>query len=503
MEKIEALEKLTLRLSHMADGVDSEVDAVLVSIRSELKNGASAAKLKKLSTELARALMSNTGVNADVAPSIEGGFDLSGLRKLIKSMPVRGEAQQRMSDLVQKVASGTTTIARQKALVDLLGVAGDAVREATGRDKSENGMLGWLGKKSGSPDGDERYVTLFAQLLQRSVEHIDVMNGSEAESQPIKDALSRIVVPEQARHLLDEVTSEIEAIDTRIRAERNQTTDFLGDLRDRISGFEEVLELLTVEGDSSVQRSENLQTAVGADTLELGEAAKSDDIVQVRSVIDEGLQRITSRLAKHVSAEREQNEASKVRVTELNDRLANLEAEADVLRSEIRTKNDLVMKDSLTGVYNRAGYEDRAIELFSRWERAGAPLSLVFVDCNKFKEINDNYGHAAGDLVLVKVAEVLRTRARASDFVCRYGGDEFVIMLPDTDLKGAEVFARSACDEVLAAGFNDNGKPLDVSISCGVTEFLTNDTLETAMGRADEAMYRAKAMNGVKVCASV
>ncbi len=121
------------------------------------------------------------------------------------------------------------------------------------------------------------------------------------------------------------------------------------------------------------------------------------------------------------------------------------------------------------------------------------------MDCNKFKEINDTYGHTAGDLVLVKVSDVLQGRARASDIVCRYGGDEFVILLPDTHIQGAEVFARSACDEVLNAGFNDSGKPLDVSISCGVTELITGDTLESAIGRADEAMYQAKKMDGVKV----
>jgi diguanylate cyclase (GGDEF)-like protein len=500
MDKVKALEQLSLRLSHLADGVDEEVDEILVAIRKHLKNGADAGKIDTLSGRLARTMMSNTGVNPDKGRTIEGGYDLSGLRKLIKTMPVRTEEQERMSALVQQVASGTTSIARQKALVDLLGAATGALREVATRDKSEAGVLGWLGKKSGGSSDDERYVSLFVQLLQRLVEHIDVLNGNANRSHSIKDALQHVVHPDQAQHLLEEVTSEIETIDARIRAERNQTTDFLGDLRERLDGFEEVLNLLADDGDVSLRRSEDLQSQVGEDTRELGEAVKSDDIEEVRGLIAEGLTGITARLAKHVLAEREQNEASRARVAELNDRLARLEDEADILRSEIRNKNDLALKDSLTGVYNRAGYEERTHELFARWERSGAALSIVFVDCNKFKEINDTYGHTAGDLVLVKVADVLQMRARASDIVCRYGGDEFVILLPDTHVQGAEVFARSACEEVLNAGFNDNGKPLDVSISCGVTELITGDTLESAIGRADEAMYQAKKMEGVKVC---
>ncbi|WOJ96616.1 diguanylate cyclase [Congregibacter brevis] len=500
MDKVKALEQLSIRLSHMADGVDEEVDALLVQIRKLLKGGGDAGKIESLSGRLARTMLANTGVNTDKAKTIEGGYDLSGLRKLIKTMPVRGDEQERMGKLVQQVASGTTAMARQKALVDLLGASAEALREVATRDKSDSGVLGWLGKKSGAEGEDDRYVALFVQLLQRLVEHIDVLNGNAIRSHAIKESLEQAVHPAQAQKLLAEVTDEIETIDARIRAERNQTTDFLGDLRSRLDGFEEVLNLLSDDGDSSLKRSEELQSGVGKDTQNLGEAVKTDDINQIRSVIAAGLSTLTKRVAEHVVAEREQHETAKARVAELNDRLAHLEDEADILRSEIRNKNDLALKDALTGVYNRAGYDERTKELFARWQRAGAALSIVFVDCNKFKEINDTYGHTAGDLVLVKVSDVLQARARASDIVCRYGGDEFVILLPDTHVQGAEVFARSACDEVLNAGFNDNGKPLDVSISCGVTELVTGDTLESAVGRADEAMYQAKKMDGMKVC---
>ncbi|WP_414980186.1 diguanylate cyclase [Congregibacter sp.] len=500
MDKVKALEQLVTRLSHMADGVDEEVDALLVSIRKELKDGGDASKIETLSGRLARTMMASAGVNADKGRTVESGHDLSGLRKLIKTMPVRCDEQERMGSLVQQVASGTTAMARQKALVDLLGTVAEAFREVATPDKSASGVLGWLGKKSGPGGTDDRYVALFVQLLQRLLEHIDVVNGNALGSHAIKESLEQAVHPEQAQKLLAEVTDEIETIDARIRAERNQTTDFLGDLRERLDGFEEVINFLGDDCDSSLKRSEQLQSSVDEDTREMGEAAKSDDINQVRSVISSGLTKLTKRLAEHVLSERQQHETSKARVTELNERLSHLEDEADILRSEIRNKNDLALKDALTGVYNRAGYDERTHELYARWQRSGAPLSIVFVDCNKFKRINDTYGHTAGDLVLVKISDVLQLRARASDIVCRYGGDEFVILLPDTRVQGAEVFARSACDEVRNAGFNDNGKPLDVSIACGVTELTKGDTLESAVGRADEAMYQAKKMDGMKVC---
>ena len=204
-------------------------------------------------------------------------------------------------------------------------------------------------------------------------------------------------------------------------------------------------------------------------------------------------------MAEHVEAERQQHREAQEKVDALSEQLTRLETEAEVLRTEIRNKTDLAIKDQLTGVYNRNGFDERAAELFARWERSAAKLSIVFVDCNKFKHINDTYGHAAGDLVLVKVADILQSRARVTDVVCRFGGDEFVILLPDTDVDGAEAYATSAFNEVLDAGFNDNGKPLDVSISLGITAINEGDTLESALARADEAMYEAKGKEGVRV----
>jgi len=498
MDREVALEQLVIRLSHMADGIDEESDRLLASIRSRVKGNAPGEKLEELSGQLARALITSSGIDIDKVPFVDGGYDLSGLRRLIKSMPVEGDAHARMNELVRQAAAGQTQTARQKALVDLLGTAAEVVQEVAHRDKSEGGVLGWLGKKSGTSD-DERYVGLFASVLQRLVEHIDVLNGNALRSHEIREALAMVLHPGQAKELLDEVTQEIERIDARIRAERSQTTDFLGDLRERLDGFEGVLELLATDTDKSLERSEELQTAVGEDARSMGEAAQKDNLDEVRGLLRDGLARITERLAEHVITERSQHEASRAKVVELNERLATLEDEADILRSELRNKNDLALKDALTGVYNRNGYDERTQELFARWKRSGAPLSLVFVDCNRFKQINDTYGHAAGDVVLIKVADTLMERSRASDVVCRYGGDEFVILLPDTHIKGAEVFARSACQEILDAGFNDHGRPIDVSIACGVTELKEGDTLEKAIARADEAMYAAKKLSGICV----
>ncbi|MEQ8265432.1 diguanylate cyclase [Pseudohaliea sp.] len=499
MDRDEALARLTLRLLRMAEGVDADVDAVLGKIRGLVREGADGNQLGEASEELAHHVLSATGVGVDSNQAMPGALDVTGLSQLVKRMPVRSEDQQHLDGLVRRIAAGQSALERQAALSSLLKAAAEALVEVAARGRSESGAArGLFGRRrTDREEGQrDRSVMLFVELLTRLVDHIDVLNGSPSRGGELRQRLEGLQALEQAEALLKEVTREIDRIDDRIRQERAHASNFLGSLRERLESFEDAVTSVADEGRRSLERSEALEVDVGADVSGLSEAV-THGIDQ--EAVHGSLLRITERLARHVAEEREQYEAAQARVKELSEQVETLEQEADSLRNEIRDKADLALKDPLTGVYNRAGYEERSVELYARWKRAAAPLSIVFVDCNKFKEINDTYGHAAGDLVLMKVADILHERSRASDIVCRYGGDEFLLLLPDTPLSGAEIFARSVCQEVAHAGFNDNGRPLDVSISCGVTQLNDDDTMETALARADEAMYNAKKLEGTRV----
>ncbi len=500
MQQTEALTRLILRLARMAEGGNDEVNEALARVRRLIHDNADGAAIAAASDQLAKVVMAVTGDSLDNGPSLPETHDLSGLSGIIKAMPLRSEEHKRMTELVRRIASEPSVSARQRALGELLTTATEALREMAARQsRGESGIRGLFSRRASDGGEYQHFLLLFSNLARRLVEHIDILNGTPVQSKALRAALDHLEELPQAQSLLQEVTREIDSIDTRIQQERNQTSEFLDSLRDRLGGFEALVSRVSSDGDISLKRSETLQSQVGADVDGLGAAALSGDLERIRKVFDESLQNITRHLAEHVEAEREQHRRTQEEVSVLSEKLARLESEAEVLRTEIRNKSDLAIKDQLTGLYNRKGFDERAAELFARWSRMGAPLSIIFVDCNKFKDINDTYGHAAGDLVLMKIAEILQCRARVTDVVCRYGGDEFVILLPDTHIKGAEVYAGSVFKEVVDAGFNDNGKPLDVSISLGITELKQGDTLDVAVARADEAMYTAKGMQGVRM----
>jgi len=157
------------------------------------------------------------------------------------------------------------------------------------------------------------------------------------------------------------------------------------------------------------------------------------------------------------------------------------------------------LTDSLTGLYNRRHLQHRLEQEVTRAQRYAQPLSCLFVDADHFKGINDRYGHAAGDQVLTALAQRLRARLRTSDLPTRYGGEEFAVLLPQTDGRSAETLAWEICRGIGAEPIPlDDGQQLQVTVSIGVAALDAAATEparvagEALLEAADEALYRAK-----------
>jgi diguanylate cyclase (GGDEF)-like protein/PAS domain S-box-containing protein len=150
--------------------------------------------------------------------------------------------------------------------------------------------------------------------------------------------------------------------------------------------------------------------------------------------------------------------------------------------------------DELTGAANRRRFLQAGIDELGRARRYERPLSILMLDLDGLKHINDTWGHAAGDKAITRFASTCRDNLRATDLFARFGGDEFVVLMPETDLVGArDVGVRIAAD-LVARKLNFEGQQIPVTACVGVASFHTpDDTLDTLIGRADEALYRAKA----------
>ncbi len=154
--------------------------------------------------------------------------------------------------------------------------------------------------------------------------------------------------------------------------------------------------------------------------------------------------------------------------------------------------NELAIHDPLTGSYNRRYFYEMAQVYFSQMLRSSRPLSILMIDLDHFKHINDTYGHASGDLVLQKVAAVCKSLVRVADIFSRYGGEEFILAMPETSLPDALLVAERLRKAIEALKKDVDGIPITASM--GVTETMGEAelTLDVLLGRADEAMYLSK-----------
>ncbi|MNB90033.1 Response regulator PleD [compost metagenome] len=156
--------------------------------------------------------------------------------------------------------------------------------------------------------------------------------------------------------------------------------------------------------------------------------------------------------------------------------------------------------DSLTELPNRRGFDLLAIQAMHEARREPKPLSALLLDLDRFKVLNDTYGHLAGDQVLNGFAQDLKSCLRHSDIVCRWGGEEFIVLLKDTDGDGGQVIAEKIRQHVERQPYAYNGNRLQLTVSIGLTTLQPDDTLHTLLSRADHAMYRAKQSGRNRTC---
>lgn len=157
--------------------------------------------------------------------------------------------------------------------------------------------------------------------------------------------------------------------------------------------------------------------------------------------------------------------------------------------------------DFLTGCASRRFFLDQARQEVSRIRRYGGELSVLMLDLDHFKRVNDQYGHHIGDLTLKKMAEVCHELLREVDVMGRLGGEEFAIMLPETDSQQALEIAQRLCDAVASAEVRvPSGAPIRFTTSVGVARFENDDQIETVLDRADQALYKAKREGRNRVC---
>ena len=199
----------------------------------------------------------------------------------------------------------------------------------------------------------------------------------------------------------------------------------------------------------------------------------SSDLQHIRSHVRSRMDVIGRHLQEFRQRETERSEVMQARNEKMQQRVTELEAEAQKLQTQLQAEQQVSLLDGLTKLPNRLAYDKRIEEEIQRSKRFGQEVCVAVWDVDHFKQVNDNYGHRAGDRVLCSVADYLKSHARSTDFIARYGGEEFVMILVGTQLDGAMLLLEKMRLAFTKLGFHYSGQPVSVTASCGVSEAET------------------------------
>lgn len=354
-------------------------------------------------------------------------------------------------------------------------------------------LLGQPNKAAVQTDEGTRCTGTVRDVLLRLLEHLPLPDDMAERVEAIRERIEASADDTAWDAVVEQIAELVQEIRLQTQKEQRGMEDFLLQLSERLLAFDRQLAASGQHFDNSLSAGEQLDEAVrqGISGMQTG-VRDAADLDQVRQVVQAHVDSVFTHLASFRLAEQARCGRAKAELAEMGERVRTLERETDELRARVRDECRQAQTDPLTGIPNRLAYEDRLVQEVARSKRAGTPLVLLIWDVDRFKEINDRYGHRAGDKVLCSIARTLADSIRETDFLARYGGEEFVHLMTGTGLEDCLAVADKLRERVPATGFHFRGDSVTITVSCGLALFREGDTTDTWFERADKALYRAK-----------
>ena len=239
--------------------------------------------------------------------------------------------------------------------------------------------------------------------------------------------------------------------------------------------------------DTSFQ--DNISLSMGSLGNEINE---SSDLSIIKRIVTNKIENINKALEEKRQMDLSRLKETETTIESMSTRIQEIQSEAETIRQYAQAIEHESIRDSLTGLYNRKAYDNKINEIIADVIRYDVPASLILCDIDYFKRINDNYGHKVGDLALKKLAQLLKDRLRISDFISRYGGEEFTIILRHTNLDNAEKAGEGLRSYIDKSTFSYREETIPLKVSIGISGFRKGDDINSVFERADKALYLAK-----------
>ncbi len=474
------LSRIIIRLTLAAEGYHPLLDPHLKALRDTLRNGVSPA-LKPRLDELSDTLMR---ISDDTnAVSVAGDF----IDRLIDAAALPDAQSRAVRQWSQDLSSQPVEALTDAQLKEFLSLLSPQHPPAPQK-------RGFLNRVFGGPPGEDEGEApnlALAKLLQTIEWPPHWRIEIEAHQKRLTAADAR---PDAWQTVISGLVKMVADAMGSLETELRETEGFLATLTEHLNELDESLQGGEQRRVDALEMGQAMSDQVNAEVGGLAASVSSaKDLVQLKQSVSRRLVAIKNAVDQHQAEYERRIQEDAAREKALRQRLDTVERETHELRSRMMQARHQALLDAVTGLPNRMAWDERLAQEYSRWRRFGEPLSLMVWDMDDFKQVNDRFGHQAGDKALRVVAGTFQQRLRETDFIARYGGEEFAMLLVGTDERNAMKVADDLRQRVENAGFHSGAKPVRLTLSCGISEFRGGDTPEDVFARADKALYKAKA----------
>jgi diguanylate cyclase len=337
-------------------------------------------------------------------------------------------------------------------------------------------------------------------LLMQLLERLSLPPSLAKKTTAIRRQIEKGVNDEDLPTIIDEIADIISMLSSQVLTEKREYETFLKSLTTRLNELDEQIHIGINEGNQAFKDRHQIGNTVEQEVKGLiVHVQGADNLDKLKLTVNQRLDFINLNLDSYRRSDQAQFSQSQKQVKMLKQRIHIMEQESVELRQSAMRSRDQALKDPLTGIWNRQALNELLDKEYTRWQRYHKPLSIILWDIDFFKKINDQYGHDAGDKVLKTIAQIFTSQTRDTDFISRYGGEEFMGVFPETQLDNAITLANKIREKIVNLKFHYEGDAVAITASAGLACFKDGDTIEQVFKRADQALYKAKE-NGRNRC---
>jgi len=523
---LHVLHRALVRISLAAEGQDSELDKHLANLRrllrkkpvnqSSISSNLSQVKTAILQLEKQRESSSPPGFDSlqiliDQLLQLKLDKDKQrALKRYSKSLSAKGNQLSSYPALLEEYSR-----LQHDALAEALSTPAEA--EVSPSPSSSEGFLSrmFARKPSSSEDSvresinaplecvidpvdqkpqnsNEQNDTLAAiiKILADLLEQLPLAPEVRDQAKQLRDHLSDLAAAGELEKMIDG-TAElvIKALDK----SQHEFEQFLLTLDQQLT---KITASLCTQGqnkearkDSTHQLNIMVRDQVGSISKAVGEAT---DISDLKSSVQSQLKTIITAVDEFAETETQREQILEQQLQEMHEQLALAQTESQTIQKKLHNEMLRALTDTLTGLPNREAFDERFTLERERFLRYEHPASLAILDIDHFKLVNDNHGHLVGDRVLQAFATTVKNMIRRTDFLARFGGEEFILIMPETDISSAYALLEKIRESVAHISPRSLDIKNPITVSGGLTAFQLNENAEQLLGRADQALYHAK-----------